>query len=251
MIEHPMSQFPEYATETAKPPPYDPPAAPRSSGKGCLIGCLIAMLVMVLLCGGISYWAYYQVPLMVATQMRDIIVQGIQESQLPEQDKAEVVRQVDRVVDAYKQGEIKGNDLMRVLQHIAESPVMGSFVLYAAEEKYIGPSGLSAEEKAAAKLTLQRILRGVVEGQIDMEELQPALNIIQEDSPSGEPTLKEKLTDDELKAFIAELQQIADDYAIPEEPYQVRIGEELRKAVDQALGEAAHPMAEDPSTLDR
>lgn len=211
----------------------------RSGGMTCLWGCLGALVVMAILCGGGAIWSYYYLPGIMAGQAGQLIAQVIDESDLPAEDKTQVKAQVTRVVDAFRSGQINFEKLGEVVKQLMESPVMGSMMLYAVEEKYIKPSGLSEEEKQQARLTLQRVLRGVVEEKIDTEELEPALSSVMEDGPNDQKKLKEKVTDEELRTFIAELKKFADEAEIPDEPYQVRIGEEVKKAVDKALGEGS------------
>ena len=226
------------------PPQFQQPK--RSSGMGCVLGCLATLGIMALLCGGVIWWGYHYIPGMLAGKVRDAMVQAVNESELAPADKQEVVTQINRVVDKYRAGEIDGEQLMRVMEELGQSPVMAVVMLYAAEEKYIKPSGLSDEEKQAALLTLQRVLRGVVEKKIDPDELQASLNMIMEPNQGDQKKLKEKLTDDELKAFLAAMTQHADDAKIPLEPYNVRIGEEVKKAVDRALLPAQPNHAEAP-----
>lgn len=219
--------------------------AKRSMGMTCLIGCLGMLFVMVLVCGGLGIGAYYYGPGLFAGQMREVIVQTINESEMNPADKQEVIAQVDRVVNAYKAGEINNEQLVNVLQKLMESPVMGIVMVYAANEQYVKPSGLSEEEKQAAHLVLERVARGVVEEKISHESLDDAMSIIQEESSDDSPKFKDKITDEELRQFIAAMKKHADDAQIPEEPYQVSIGQEVKKAVDKALaGEHGHDHAE-------
>src|SRR5688572_32053621 len=89
--------------------PYGQPP-PQPSGGGCgwyaLIGCLGVGAVAVLLCAGGVWWAAQNVEKLVATGVRQFIVALINDSNLPEQEKTEVVAQVDRVVDGFKEGKI-------------------------------------------------------------------------------------------------------------------------------------------------
>jgi hypothetical protein len=221
-----------YQNPTELPQKFDAP--PKShTGRNCLIGCLGMLLLLVVACGVGGWWVYNYLPGILIGKARDAMVQGVNESPLAEADKKEVVAQIDRVVDAYKAGEIDANELGQVIDEVAKSPVMASFIVYAMSEKYIAPSGLSDEEKADARLIMQRILRGIVEGKIDPDKLD--LSAVTVKQPDGKQELKEKITDEELRQLLVTLKKSADDAEIPDEPYQVRIGEEVRKAVDRAL----------------
>lgn len=219
-------------------PSYDaPPPAPRSSRTGCLLGCLGALVLCLLLCGGAGIWAYYYVPLMLAQQARNVIVQIVEDSELSPEDKQAVTQQVDRVVEAYRSGQINGEGLMKILEDLADSPLMGSLLIYAMEEQYIDASGLSDEEKQAARRTLERIARGVSEGKIEEVALEEALEPVMESDDDGQSRLKDQVTDEELRTALSRLKDLADGAGIPDEPYEINIAEEVKRIVDKRLGE--------------
>jgi len=126
-----------------------------------------------------------------------------------------------------------------VLRNLGESPLFALAMVYGAEKKYVEPSGLSDQEKKDARLALQRAARGVYEKTISQNSIQRAMDRISTAGPNGERQLKERITDDELKAFLKDLKDLADKAEVPEEPFEVDIGEEFKKAVDKALGPEA------------
>jgi len=166
---------------------------------------------------------------------RGFIVNIVEESELDEEEKQAIIAQVDRVVDKYKSGEISTEDLGRIMEELAESPLFGLIMIYSIEAKYVAPSGLSDEEKEEARVTLQRVLRGVYEETIDPNELEPLMDHMTVETPDGNGRLKERVTDQELRDFLAECKKKADEAEVPEEPYEVKISEEFRRAVDNAL----------------
>jgi len=168
---------------------------------------------------------------------REMIVSVVDESELDEEEKQAIVAQVDRVVDKYKSGEISTEDLGRIMEELAESPLIGVIMVYSIEAKYVVPSGLSDEEKEQARVTLQRVLRGVYEEKIDPSEIEPLMEHMTNEMPDGTQQMKESVTDQELRDFLAECKKKADEAEVPDEPFEVKISEEFRRAVDSALGE--------------
>jgi hypothetical protein len=237
-----MSEDPSPLPQSGAPQPPSPShTAPQPAGGGTnvvLVVLGVLALVVLLMCGGlaaVAYYAYVNAKQFGADLSRNVIVNVIEQSELQEKDKRAVVAQVDRVADAYKAGRISLEDVGRVMQELAESPLFVTAMVEAAEAKYVAPSGLSDEEKAEARLTLERVARGVYEKTIPPESLDPALDPIATQDAQGNRQLKDRITDAELRDFLARSKQIADQAQVPEGPFQIDIAEEFKKAVDRAL----------------
>ena len=223
--------------------PYSPPFAqsteppPKKSGCGCLscfLGCLGVTAVLAIVGGIATYFVVQKIP----DFTRQTIAKGIEESDLKEEDKKMVMEQVDRLVDGYKQGKVDLDKLGQFAEEFVQSPLMDLLIAFGAKVKYIDNSGLSDEEKAEAERTLQRVARGVIEEKISEEKLDVALNHISNKLSGGQRQFKEEVSDEELRAFLAECKKLADEAMIPDEELQVDIGAELKKLVDKTLGEA-------------
>lgn len=214
---------------------------PVSTGKNwwptCLIGCLGFFVLMVILAGIGGYLAATKGPAMAAKFVRNQVADQIQSSDLPADEKDEIVRQLDRLVVAFENGELSPDDLERVGRELAKSPIVIAGVLKGVEEQYLKPSGLSDDEKEEARKAIQRIWRGAIEKKIDPDELQPALETIADKKGENKWELKSKLTDEELREFVSILKSVADEHEIPDESFDVQISEEVRRLVDELLGE--------------
>jgi hypothetical protein len=219
------------------PAPQQPPEPPRTSGGSCLIGCAVIALVGLVVCGGGLWWVSNNWVALVASGAGQVAKQVVQESDLREEDKRAINEQVDRVVAEAKAGNIDAEKLERIMKSLAESPAIPAGMALFIEQKYVKPSGLSAEEKTQAHRTLQRVARGVVEKKISQPQLQTASEPIAERDAEGRFTLKESATDEEVRQTLANLKKLADDAEIPDEAYEINIGEEVKKAVDKALGQ--------------
>ncbi|MBC8873180.1 MAG: hypothetical protein H8E44_27415 [Planctomycetes bacterium] len=227
-------------------PPYDDkfsaePPPPKRTGGGwlpaCLLGCLVMCLLGAGLCAGVGWYVAKNAKQIASNMAREMIVGVVSESELDEEEKQAIIAQVDRVVDKYQSGEISTEDLGRIMEELAESPLVGTIMIYSIEAKYVTPSGLSDEEKKQARLTLQRVLRGVYDETITLEELEPLLDPMTIQTRDGNRQLKDTVTDQELRDFLAGCKQKADEAEVPDEPFEVKISEEFRRAVDSALGE--------------
>ncbi|MHC4914302.1 MAG: hypothetical protein ACYTGB_02335, partial [Planctomycetota bacterium] len=172
-----------------------------------------------------------------------VVVEAINDSGMSADEKKEFIRHVDRLIDGAKAGRVSTEQLGEVMEKLAESPLIPMAIVNAADNKYVQPSGLSADEKKRGKLDLQRLGRGVTEkdaagepkiGQKDLEEI---MALISTTDAQGERQIKEKLTDTEVRAFLAKVREKADAASIPEEPYEVKPAAEFGRIVDEVLGE--------------
>ncbi len=214
------------------------PPRQRSVATTCLIGCLgMTLVLMLVLAGGI--WLIYasrdKIKAFVSDTAREAIVSGIRESELDEEEKQAVIDQVDRVADLYKSGEITTEQLGRIMEELAQSPLMGAIVVISIESQYLHPSGLSDEEKQQGQRTMQRVYRGVLEEKIQQEELDDALEYVADRRDDRSIEWKAAVKDDELREFLRLLQERADAAGIPDEPFEIRISEQFQMAVDRAL----------------
>jgi hypothetical protein len=126
---------------------------------------------------------------------------------------------------------------------------------------------LSEEAKPEARLTVERVQRGLMEDQVALEELNQVLDTFNEvpsatdemppmDFPAFEedinqiqsPALDRELTPQEVVQFLERLENLADERNLSTEPYEVRIVDEFRAIVDRVLGESTGPAGVESAT---
>jgi hypothetical protein len=207
---------------------------------GILGGCLIALavLLVILLIGGwyvYSHWKGW-----AATVVQKGTEAVVAESGLPDTQKSQILADVQSLSNDFKDGKISLDQLSQVMKEIADSPLLPLAGVQAARTKYIETSDMKPEEKAAAILSLQRFARGIYEKKITPAQsaIDDAVKPITTLKPDGRWELKERPTRQELDQFIANVKAKADAAKIPEEPFDLNIAAELRKAIDKALGRA-------------
>lgn len=212
----------------------EPPAKPRSWLTGCILGCLVFAVIALLLTGLAAIWISRNWKAWTASTVSQGIKQTIATLDLPPQEKIEVMAEVDRAAKAFADGQMSGEQAAKLLTNIVKSPLMTVMLAAAADKKYIAPSGLNAEEKVAANVTLQRFARGVFDDKISEATYESVMkNIATKHSDRWE--LRDKVSDDELRKFLAEAEQAADDADIEENPPQIDPSDEIKRLIDQAL----------------
>lgn len=229
------------AMPPAPGPGYPPPQQPPSRSMApCLIGCGITGLVVLLLCGGVVWYVTANIKNIAVNVISQALKQSVESSQMRAEDKKEVVAQIDRVADGYKKNKINEQELGKIMEGMAKSPLMMVLIVYGVTYDYINRPGQDADVKAEAERTLQRIARGTAEGTIKEDDLKKPFSSIAQDpnqpvQPGQPPQTKQRLTDEDLKKFLEDLKSLADEKGIPDEPYELNVGKEIKRIVDEAV----------------
>ena len=208
----------------------------KSSG-GCLKGCLIVLIVIVILGVIVGFWVAMNLKGWVADIGSEAIGQMIDESEWPEQEKGEVKVEVDRLADAFRKGEISGDQLAIIMEQIIESPLWTTMAVAAIEKKYVENSGLNEEEKQAGRVDMRRFLRGMVTKQLSEEDFDTAISKLAVKDDKGLWEMKESATDEELRELFAVVKEKVDAAEIPPEVEDVDPSDEMKRIIDEALGE--------------
>lgn len=217
---------------------FDPEEPPRkrSTGTTCLIGCLVMFVIGALIVAAIAFWVS-QNWREWASVGADAINDSIDASDLPAEEKAEIKIEVERLAEAVRGGRISIDELALMFEKLTEWPLMPSINASMAETKYFDRSGLSDEEKAEGRVALHRFLRGMIDEKINQQATDRVLAHIATRQADDTWRLRDQVSDDELRAFLAEAKREADQAAIPEEPESFDPSDEFKRIIDESLGE--------------
>ena len=155
----------------------------------------------------------------------------IKESGLPADQRDLILADIKQLGEDFKSGKISTEQLGNIAKTITESPLIPLAGVQLARIKYIEPSDMTSDEKAAAILAVQRFARGVYEKKIPKEAVDEVTTPIATRKGNGGLSLKENPTRMELDQFIANAKASADAAMIPNEPFDLNIAEELSKAL--------------------
>ena len=227
---------------------------------GVMAGCLIALGVVVVLVviGAVIVamnwrgWA--------ANVTEQGFAQIIDQAELSQADADAMKAEVATLMQDFKDKKVSLEDLARVLEETAESPVLPAASIMFVERAYITESDLSDEEKAEGSKQLSRFMRGLFDKSISKTKLDDVTEPIHYQHGSGgkqpiainannlniELKNPEDVTTEELNTFLANCKAAADDAGVPPDRYEVDMAAEFSAAIDRALGRApALPPADD------
>lgn len=213
---------------------------PQRSG-GCLKGCLIVMGIIFLLLIVIAVVMFIFRRSIAANFFYEGMAMQIDASSFSAEEKVEAKAELARFRDAFKNEEISFEDVGRALTEFMNSPAFTMVLASSIENQYLDGSGLGDEEKTAGRNTIRRFAYGIGMKQMDAERAQAVMRNLGTQDPRGQFKMKQSVTDDELRAFLADAKQAADETQVPDVPPEIDLSAEIKRAVDAALDE---PVAE-------
>lgn len=208
-------------------------AEPRSGG--CLKGCLIIFVIFLVIAIIVSVFVFMYWQPIGANIMNQMFSQQIDASNLPEQEKEESKAEVKRFTDAFAEGKISMSGFENGMEALVQSPIMPVIISSAMEAKYLQTSGLGEDEKNEGKVTINRFANAMVEHKVDQPTLDQTMQHVATKDSNGAYQLKPTVTDEELRAFLADAKAAADAAGIPAEPEPIDLSDEIKKIVDVAL----------------
>lgn len=223
-----------------------PPPAGRSNwARGCVLGCLAVVIISLALGVIATVWIARNWRDWFATTMTAAVNQNIETLDLPEQEEQEVKAEIERAAQLFRDGKISSEQAARLVEVAMNSPLMSLLGTSVMQTQYIEKSGLSDEEKAAARTTVQRFIRGTIDRQISEPEFNGAFQNIADRQPNGQWVMRNNITDADLRAFLADAKKAADDSQVPETPEDFDPSTEIRRIIDEAMGGQAPPTVDD------
>lgn len=209
--------------------------APRPRTGGALVGCLVALaiLLIIIVIGAVYVGLHWKG--WTAAAMQQVSTKLVQDSGLPQDQRDQIIAEVQKLTDGFQAGTVSLQQMKNVGDEIAQSPLLHLGALQLAKQKYIEPSTMTPDEKAAATRSLQRFARGVYERKIPKEAIDDVIKPVTTLKPDGRWELNAKPTRTELDQFVSNAKQRADDAKIPDEPFDLNIADELKKAIEKAL----------------
>lgn len=215
-----------------------------------LMGCGIALAIVLLLLIGTGIFVAVKWRGWAAGGMRQTLTVMIAEMPIDDAEKARTQAVVDDFITRFEAGDVSTQQLMLVMQEITKSPVLPAGVAMGVSQAYFKHSGLNEAERADGQTQIARVAHGLAANTVTQDELRTILTPIQAAATDreviqfqlGDRQIRLKapniVTDDELRAFIAQAREHADSRGLPPTPPAFDLSGELDRAIRTAMGEA-------------
>jgi len=203
---------------------------------GCLIA--IALVIIIFVSAGIYVARNYRAWAAKAITLAMTAV--ISESDLPLEEKVEIIDILDLVKDNYIAGYIELAELGTIFEAMAGCPALAIGMVVQFEASYVKDSGLGETEKAEARLHLNRFAQGLINDSINWGELDDVTEPILEFKGDSERTLKPpgQCSIDEIRQVLSNVKAAADQQKIPMQLVEIDISDEFLRTIEGALGRA-------------
>lgn len=174
-----------------------------------------------------------------AEGLRQLGTVAINETDLPADEKPEMVAHIDRVAEGVKDGSIGLEQFGTLMEDLFTDPIFQVGIVYTIDEGYLKPSGLPEEEKAEGSTQLKRFAQGILEGSIAQDALNNAAAPVGSTDAEGDFSLNAKagVTDDQLRQVIGNAARLADSAGVPAEPRVIDLSDEFGRVIAESLGE--------------
>jgi hypothetical protein len=208
------------------------------SQSGIATALLVGLIAFFLIMVAVGVYAVRNYNVWIAHGITAGMNALINNSGIPEQEKAEVTQIISQLKEGYLAEEITMAELGQVLEAIGSCPALPIGLVVQFEQSYVEPSGLNGEEKAAARLHLNRLARGLADGRISWSVIEEILDPISDTGADGKQNLRspDRVSDTDILEVLVTAREIADEAEISEEMIEVDISDEFKKSVEAALG---------------
>lgn len=219
-----------------------------------LVGCLTVLGVVLVVVIIATIFVVRSYRGWIATGIEKSVDAALVEMNLGDAEQGEIMGHVNTLMTRYESKEIGLEELGKVLESIAESPLLGAAIIGGVDALYFAESTLSDEEKADGRVQLARYAEGLRLQSIDPQTLDAVLSSVStttpdendiqlqyQQGPMGSSRLAlrsaDEVSDDDLRAVFAEAKANADAAGIEETPEEVDISDALGIAIANALGD--------------
>ena len=149
-----------------------------------------------------------------------------------EEQKTLISEQIDRFGQAFINDQISRDDITKISKKMEEGQFGKLMALWAGEMKYITPSGLTDDEKKAARVTLARLAKGLKDGKVNRRKFNQIAAPYSETDFDGKHNFKDTISDEEIRSFLRKADELLIESEVPEGPVTFEIGQELRSLLD-------------------
>ncbi|GAB4386354.1 MAG: hypothetical protein Kow0022_15080 [Phycisphaerales bacterium] len=213
--------------------------APGSRRRGGFVqGCLVALgvVLLLLIVGGVVVALNFRS--WSASAGAAVARAVIEESELPEAEKPEIVAIIDELRDEVKAKRVTLDEVAGIFADFNRSPILATGAAMQFQAMYVKPSKLTDDEKAASAVTFDRLAQAITEEKIRWKDLEKILDPIAYKTSGGHLEFQkpQAVSEDEIRRVIAQAKQAADDAGVPAEPMSIDLSDEFRKYVEERLG---------------
>lgn len=225
----------------------------QMAGVGCLVLVGLAVLLGIVLYFKAETWARS-----AAAKVVEIIAEEVMdEVGLSEEEKRSASKPVREFAQKVRDGEASMEQIAAVAKEFAEGKAWAALLMRGFQTKYLEPSELTDDEKAAGRVLVGRFTDGLLKESIPMERLEEISDIVSVKTTGADGKeqvkLKDTITIEELKSCLVIMKDAADKGGVEDREFTHDIGEMIGEAIEKGMArgaEAEKRRAEDSDSSD-
>jgi hypothetical protein len=204
--------------------------------KGCLIAVTIAVVLLII--GGVI------VAMNFKKWASSAVVMGLEAAvnvaEIPAAEKPEIVAIIKQVQTDYLNGDITLEEIGQVLTDFETNPAIAMGMVMQFEASYVTSSSITDEQKADARITLNRIAQGLADGTITWNDTESIIDHVSDVDADGTRVFRQpaSVQPKEVLDAIEAARTIADDAGIGTEYVEFDLSDQFKAAIEKSLGRA-------------
>lgn len=170
---------------------------------------------------------------MLAAWTRGVVSSTLQEWNLPEDQRVEMMAQTERVLAVFVDGRLSMEQVRGIVEQVGKSPVQYIGLMHMVQIRYVVPSDMSEDEKAHAIRILDRAIRAFGHELLTNEDGKELSALLDQRPQEPTVTLPQTMTNEEILDFVANVEAKLEGLDVPDEP--VDLAAILRRIVDESF----------------
>jgi hypothetical protein len=213
--------------------------AEKKSMGGCgkiAIGCGIVLVIVVIIAALGTWYVAKNARGWLATGFATGVNSAVEQSALPDEQKQAIQDRVEQISEDFAAGDITMEELGKAVEELDIENLIDAGMAQYVGAGLIDSSKLSDEDKAAGRQAFNRVAYGLLDDQIDSNDVQQILAPILLNPGSNDWQFKQNPTTEEIKQVMDNATELADQAGVPADVEEVDFGARVNEAFDEALG---------------
>lgn len=190
----------------------EPPRTKRSGG--CVKGCFFSLLLCIVVCAAGAYLVMqYAGPLLSrgsSALLDKLTTEVITQIPLPPAERARLETELRQFGADVRAGKVGLTELARITEGFTSGSFLPQLLGASFKDTYLKGSSLSAAEKAAADVVVQKFITGIAQSRISKEDANAILKVLSATGATEDLKnlqVKKSLTDTEIRQLLTQMER--------------------------------------------
>jgi hypothetical protein len=212
------------------------------SGRRVLFRYAAFVLAALAILGGIQLFTWRDA---VVQKSRAFSERAVQAFDLPAAERERVLGLLEHVLGGFERRELSDDQLRELFEELGKSPLAAALSLLPLRERFAAAPDLPQDERAGALDDLSRLVRGLLEGEVQRADVDGILAVVPRSGPESGVLDVSRLGRPELEEIAERLETALGEAGVSGDGSVGDVAGELRRVIERALGEGFLPAEEE------